>query len=303
MAFSATDAAFEGFRLTRRAPLAIVWWGVAYVLFIGIFFALAWGPMSTFVSAMEAIEGQSSPNPDDFMPAMGAYFSVIALAAPAALLFSAVLNAAVARAVIHPEQKAFGYLRLGGDELRVLAVSIVLGIVFFIACLVPFVVGAGLIGVGAQGGNGGAVAGGVLVILATGLGILALAVKLSLAIPITVAEKRIAIFDSWKMTKGKFWPMVGMTLIAFVLSVVVSLLGSVIMMPITLAFGAGTNGLERAMSLGLDEALRTMAPFLVVYVVINAILAALQLAILYAPFAAAYLGIKGPGVKQADTFA
>ena len=36
MSFSATDAAFEGFRVVRRAPLSLVFWVLVYLVGGGI---------------------------------------------------------------------------------------------------------------------------------------------------------------------------------------------------------------------------------------------------------------------------
>ena len=43
MTFSATEAAFEGFRVVKRKPLTVVFWALAYLVFFVLFFALA-GP-------------------------------------------------------------------------------------------------------------------------------------------------------------------------------------------------------------------------------------------------------------------
>ena len=43
MPFSPTEAAFEGFRIVRRHPLAIVFWGLAYIVFFVALFALVHG--------------------------------------------------------------------------------------------------------------------------------------------------------------------------------------------------------------------------------------------------------------------
>ena len=37
-----------------------------------------------------------------------------------------------------------------------------------------------------------------------------LLVRLSLAVPMTLAEKRIVLFDSFSLTKRHFWPLIGM---------------------------------------------------------------------------------------------
>ncbi|MFN7388684.1 MAG: hypothetical protein ACK5R8_04270, partial [Brevundimonas sp.] len=57
MSFSATEAAFEGFRIVRRNPLAILFWGLAYVIFFVAFFALVGGQLATIIAQVETLQG------------------------------------------------------------------------------------------------------------------------------------------------------------------------------------------------------------------------------------------------------
>lgn len=292
MRFSATEAAFEGFRIVRRHPLAIVFWGLAYVLFFVAFFALVGGQLAGVIAQAEALQG-GEPDVSDLQALGQSYFAILGLGAPLGLLLSAVLSAGVARAVLNPSQKAFGYLRLGGDELRVLAVnlilSIALGLGFFVLAMIVGVV-AGVVG---QGNQGAGILVGVLLGLAFAVLAIWIAVRLSLAVPVTMAEKRIAPFASFAVTKGHFWPLLGMAVIAFIMSILVSLLGSVIALPIMMFTGGGLAQLAALEGQSTAAIIQTAAPGLLAWGVVNAIVSALQLAVLYAPFAAAYRDIKG----------
>lgn len=292
MRFSATEAAFEGFRIVRRHPLAILFWGLAYVLFFIAFFALVGGQLAGVIAQAEALQG-GEPNVADLQALGQSYFTILGLGAPLGLLLSAVLSAGVARAVLNPSQKVFGYLRLGADELRVLAVnlilSIALGLGFFVLAMIVGVAA----GVVAQGNQGAGVLVGVLLGLAFAVLAIWIAVRLSLAVPLTMAEKRIAPFASFAVTKGHFWPLLGMAVIAFIMSILVSLLGSVIALPIMMFTGGGLAQLAALEGQSTQAILQTAAPGLLAWGVVNAIVSALQLAVLYAPFAAAYRDIKG----------
>lgn len=292
MRFSATEAAFEGFRIVRRHPLAILFWGLAYVVFFIAFFALVGGQLAGVIAQAEALQG-GEPDVSDLQALGQSYFTILGLGAPLGLLLSAVLSAGVARAVLNPSQKAFGYLRLGADELRVLAVnlilSIALGLGFFVLAMIVGVAA----GVVAQGNQGAGVLVGVLLGLAFAVLAIWIAVRLSLAVPLTMAEKRIAPFASFAVTKGHFWPLLGMAVIAFIMSILVSLLGSVIALPIMMFTGGGLAQLAALEGQSTQAILQTAAPGLLAWGVVNAIVSALQLAVLYAPFAAAYRDIKG----------
>lgn len=295
MTFSATEAAFEGFRVVRRNPLAIVFWALAYLFCFGVTFALFGGSIATLMATVESLES-SQPSPQELIALMQSAVGLMVLALPLSLIFSVMLNAAIARSVLRPEEKAFGYMRLGGDELRVLAVSLIIGMVFFVAFVVLFSVVSLLAGVAAQI-NAGA---GVLVGVLFGLGALALivwlSIRLSLAVPLTVAEKRIAPFASFALTKGQSLPILGMAIIAFIMSLLVSLLATIIALPIPMA----SSGLEKLATLDGQstlQILQTAGAGLLVWGVVNAIFSALQLAVLYAPFAAAYQDLKGTPVE------
>ncbi len=292
MSFSATDAAFEGFRVVRRQPMALVFWALFYALMMAAALALVGGSLVGLMSMAEELESSGATSPEDFMPILASYATILAVVLPLSLVASAMIYAAVSRAVLRPAESAYGYLRLGMDEVRVLVVSLVLFIAFMVLASVLF----GIVGVVA----GIAVATEtqalwlvvVLLVLAACALIIWLAVRLSLAIPITMAQRRIAIFDSFGVTKGRFWPLLGMALLAAVMSIVVSLLGSLAAMPIQLATG-GLQGLAELEDESLQVILQTAWPAIAAWIVINAIMSALQVAVLYAPFSAAYRDIKG----------
>jgi hypothetical protein len=294
MAFSATDAVFEGFRVVRRQPLALVFWALFYAAIMAAAFAMIGPSLIGFVTATEQLEQSgATPTMEDFAPLfqmMGLLFAVLL---PASLIASAMMHAAIARSVLRPGESAFGYLRLGMDEVRVLVVSVVLFLVF----MVLMAVSSGLIGV-AVGMTVAAEAPAlwllvVLLVLATIALFAWLSVRLSLAVPITMAERRIAIFDSFGFTKGRFWPLLGMALLAWVLSMVVGLLGSLVAMPLELATGGGIKALEGLEDESLQVILQSAWPAIGAWILINAVMSALQVAVVYAPFAAAYRDIKG----------
>ena len=174
---------------------------------------------------------------------------------------------------------------------------LVVSVVLFLVFMVLMAVSSGLIGV-AVGMTVAAEAPAlwllvVLLVLATIALFAWLFVRLSLAIPITMAERRIAIFDSFGFTKGRFWPLLGMALLAWVLSMVVGLLGSLVAMPLELATGGGITALEGLEDESLQVILQSAWPAIGAWILINAVMSALQVAVVYAPFAAAYRDIKG----------
>lgn len=300
MAFSATEAAFEGFRVVRRRPMALIFWALFYMVIMVAALALVGGSLIGLMNAAEGLETSGVTSPEDFMPILANYMAILAVILPVSLIASAMIYAAVARSVLRPAESAFGYLRLGMDEVRVLVVSIVLCIVFVVLSVVVFG-GVGVVaGIATASETPALWLVVVLLVLAAIALLIWLAVRFSLAIPITMAERRIAIFDSFAFTKGRFWPLLGMALLAGVMSIVVGLLGSLVGMPIQLATG-GLEGLAGLEGESLQVILQTAWPAVAAWIVINAIMSALQVAVVYAPFSAAYRDIKG-GEPNAAVF-
>lgn len=303
MGFSATEAAFEGFRVVRRRPLTLVFWSLFYIAVTVVAFAVMGPSLISFVSASEQLEQSGgTPTLEDFAPLFQMMGLIFAVLLPLSLISSAMIYAAVARAVLRPAESAFGYLRLGMDEVRVLVVSLVLFIVFTLAATVLF----GIVGAvaGLAGGAEAPALWIVVVLLAFAFIALLvwLAVRLSLAIPITMTERRIAIFESFGVTRGRFWPLLGMALLAAVMSVVVGLLGSLVAMPIQLATGGGLGALSGLEGESLQVILQAAWPAIAAWIVINAVIYALQVAVIYAPFSAAYRDLKGVAQPSAEVF-
>lgn len=291
MAFSAADCAFEGFRLARRTPMTILVWAVAYILFSVITFALVGGSLVALMAAATELQGVTHPTPQDLQPLLAVYAGM-AWILPLSLVFSAVIYTAALRAVLAPGESRFGYMRLGMDEVRVFVVTLVLCVLAFIASLVIFGIAGVLAGVlGAVAGDaGGWLA--VIPILAAVLAYIWLAVRFSLALPITVAEKKFAIFDSWGLTKGRALGLFGMTLIIIVMAIVVSILASIVLLPLMFLTG-GIQQLAAMEGADLGLIMSTMGPAIVIYVIGNSLISALSLAIFIAPYAAAYRDIRG----------
>lgn len=296
MAFSPTESAFEGFRLARRSPMTIVFWALLYLVMMAAFIFLAGNQMPAFVEAVEGLEGVAQPTPEQMAPLLQAYAAMLGPILPVSIVVGAMLNAAAARAVVRPSESAFGYLRIGIDEFRVFVVSLVIGIVVGLAATVAIFVLGIVVGIAAaalQDSPAIAVILGIVGYVAWFAFIIWLSVRFSLAIPKTVAERQFSFFDSWGLTKGHVWGLIGMTLLAWVLCIVVQILASIVMIPIVYFTTDGFALLAQLEGMTPMEVFQSMAPLAIAITVFAMILSALQLAIMYTPYASAYLGIMG----------
>ena len=306
MAFSATMAALEGFRLTRRQPAAVAVWAVLMLVFnlaaIGLLIMIA-GPAMTEMSQLSA---DQSADPERMLALMGPMAGAYGALIPLSLVFIAMVTTAVYRASSSEKGDTFGFLRLGIAEFRQVVVSLVVGLMALVALFViVLVLGMimGMIGVAMGGsGTGAAVAMVLIVILLYFVmlaGWLGFYVKFSFAGPMTFVEKRIRIFESWKATSGRFWPLMGCYLFAGVLGVVVALLGLVIGMAAVIGVG---GDVAEVFQTDMTSMATYFTPGMLAYVVISSIFNALTYAIFLSPAMAAYLQIHGRAEDISGTF-
>jgi hypothetical protein len=303
MPFSATEAAFEGFRIVRRNPLSLLWWAALYaVLSLASLAAIvlnadAWIEFVRLSEDMEQAGAGAPADPEQVMVMLRTLFGAMASflwLLPLQLIVTSILTAAIARAILRPSEKAFGHMRLSMDEVRVVVVTLVVILALFAVYIGCFIVVGILIAIAAAIGQGWAgllVAAGVVASICL---MVWLAVRWSLAVPITVAERRMAFFDSFGLTRGRFWPMLGMAILAVIMTMVIALLSLMVIAPLTLLAGDGmVGGAASDDPAAMFEAYRTFNPWMIATALLNAGVYALTLSVFYAPFSAAYRDLKG----------
>lgn len=201
------------FGLVREHLTAVAIWAGVY-LAANIALLLTIQPM---------MAGAMTGDPSALMGAMLPMYAMNFLL----MLVGIVLYTASMRAVLRPQAGGVGFLRLGMDELRMLALSII----FFLLGLVlgfGFAMVFGVFGAGVAMASESAAATVVLGFL-VGSVVFALfiflLIRFSLAFPLTLHRRRIVIGEAWSLSKGHFWTLFGaaliVTLIGFMLTMVV----------------------------------------------------------------------------------
>ena len=298
MAFSASEAAFEGFRIIRREPVTVVIWAIVLMVFS---FAAVAAMLPFMRSAMGGfgVTPGAQANPAAVAAMMGQLGQMYLIGAPLYLLVMSVFNAAVYRAVLRPQETGMGRLRLGGDELRLVGVYLLVGLLF-LAVSIAIILIAAIVGVGLAAAFRQAPAAAAFAILLLYLVVMAafawVAVRLSFAAPMTFARKRIHLFSSWRLTRGRFWPLLGCYLLAMAFVILVGLVDLAVSG--VLAIGMSGGSVSRAATGLLQPNYASLGslltPLYIARVVVGGIFGVIIWTVMSAAPAAAFREIAGP---------
>jgi hypothetical protein len=202
--------------------------------------------------------------------------------------------------VLRPADDAFGYVRVGADEFRQLGLMMIF-LLFGIGGAIALVIVATIVAA-ALGGGAQAVAAAPTMVLPLFLcAALFFTVRFSLASAQTFATRKIDVFGSWSLTKGRALPILGAYLVAFCLLVVVTLLGDVVIFAAREA--AGGQDMWDVIFNPQPVSLATFfAPARIIQLVLAAALSAISWPIMTMPAPAIYRAIVGDGGASADVF-
>ncbi|QDH73365.1 hypothetical protein [Brevundimonas sp. M20] len=231
MKIAATEAVFEGFRLTRRRPGAVALWGAVWLVGLFLIVLAALPMIAPYLDELAAAQGDASKLS---AAATAGMERASLMAFPVVFLIQALLATAVYRAVLRPEQSSFGSLRLGRDEGRMLVITVLVGGV----SLALNLGGEYLVRL-ASGAN--MIVGALVWLVVTAL-VVWLSVRLSLIAPLSFHRGRLAFAEGWTLSKPLFWPLLGLMIVTFALAVVVALLLILIGWPLQVAMSGGGAG-------------------------------------------------------------
>ncbi|WP_419317841.1 hypothetical protein ACN2C7_15035 [Caulobacter sp. ErkDOM-E] len=222
---SPVDAALEGLRIMRRHPVVVLAWaGFSLVTLplLGLLVKMVLGEQDRADLALRS----SSADPREILDIVSRLGGVMVLLIMLALVLGAILSAAIMRAVLHPEQRRWAYLRVGREDLRLLVVSLI----HWAATLMVMVIPGGVVALGTALLGGTPVAGwfgflGALTVIGLSTWV---AVRLSLLAPHAFMVGHIDPRAAWLLTHGQFWRLLAMLVIVIVLCVIVSILGATV---------------------------------------------------------------------------
>lgn len=242
MSVRPVDAALEGLRTMRRKPLPVLAWAAFSLVMLPI--------LGLLVKIVLGDEGRAalagrvgSADPREILDLITHLGGVMVLLIAVALFLSSVLQAAIIRSVIEPQNNRFAYLRLGKEELQLLIVSLITWAAALGVTVIPsgaVVLGASLLSGAAAGWF--ATLGGLAVI---GLS-LWVAVRLSLLGPHAFSHHHIDIREAWVQTHGQFLRLLGMYVMTILLAAVVSIIQTTVSTTIANVLGGGVDPLGGA---------------------------------------------------------
>jgi hypothetical protein len=293
--FSATDAALEGFRITRERPKALFAW-TAFCFAVSVAGVLITVNMPAEArAALASLQSDPSQTPD-----ITALLEALAILSPMLLFGLAVqciMAAAVYRIILRPGDEKFSYLRLGKDELRLMALTVIY-LVLGVMMLAAMQIAIGIVAFAASLLGQAAMA---FVFSAAELftfGVFVyVGVRMSLAPVITFDRGRLAILDSWTVTHSQFWRLLGAYVLAiccvFVVAILVMMLFLLISMIVMLSMGGTIADLTDIIQPD-DTTLRSyLNPFMIAYMVVGSLFTAIYYAVIAAPGAMAYRELTG----------
>ena len=271
----ALNATFFAFRKREKAALLPTTLAFAVIVLAmgAVFTALNWQAFVDYMNWVASISASNAnsaaagvpPSMDAMMPPQ----SVMSIM-PAYFLFLlgyyillAAYEAACLRWMIHGETGGLFGLSLGADTWRVYFsywIWFLLLIAFYIVCAI---VAGGAMASVFMGMQGGAEPSPAAVIIPLVLGLLVVleliyfSVRLAPAAATSVARRKFAFFDAWKVSKGRFWGLLG----AFVL---LFLMFMVFVIAVEVAFGVmvgmtAMNSVGQAEPQSAEEAFRAFA--------------------------------------------
>ena len=301
--FSASDAAFSGFRLLREHPRTFAVWAAilsGLSLLVTVAMISLSGPQ---LAAMRDWTPDESADPAKVLAMMAALAPIMAASLGYYLLLYAVLLAGLNRIILRPaEAGGLARLRLGPAELRqgaviVLTSLILLGVYLGVSLVLGVIMG---VVATVTGGGEAMVAGLTAVITLVALGAACfVAVRLSLAGALTFAAGQVRVRRSWSLTRGRFWSLVGAYFLALVLAVIVNLLLFVILAAVSVMFGGGLTAAGDMMQPDMSSLAAFFKPAAVIRTLLSGIPAVMTLLIVFGPGPSVYRELYGEGAEPA----
>jgi hypothetical protein len=293
--FSGTRAFGAGFRLIGREPVAFLAWALVYLL-VGLLPQAGAAALivpaamraTHQLAAQGAAAGHSGLPPADILRMQATMMQAQPISWLAGIVSHTLVCGAVFRAVLFPEDRRFLYLRLSMRELWLGLVSLVLAVmaaVALFAAMIPTAIMAGVISALSHNSPSAGWLAGLVIFLALAVLVWGL-LRLSLALPMSFAERNFRLYESWALTAGQALKMFAVGLCI----AIIAWLAELVIVGGSVAAFAAVVGFERATvwfrSDRIDWA--ALAPWIVVLGLVLALIATWIMTLFSAAWAEIY---------------
>ncbi|HJV40339.1 hypothetical protein [Caulobacter sp.] len=288
--FSASDAAFSGFRLVRENLKTIAVWAAVMTVLSIISNVLAiqfFGPKLELL--LGYISDNANPDPEEVARRAADLAPLMPWLLSYSLIVNGVIFAALNRLVLRHHDSRLAYLRLGKEELRQAAVWLLTSLVLMATLFVGSAVSGFL---GAMGGATGAFL-ALLGLVGSFCAMIYLAIRLSFAPAVTFETGKVTLFKSLPETKGLFWSLLGAYLLAAVMSVIVVLLIWTIVSAIGLIASGDLSATGKMLRADTSSLKAYFTPAGIVQALFSGVISILTTLIVFGPAPTIYRELKG----------
>jgi hypothetical protein len=301
--FSASDAAFVGFRLVREHPRTVAIWAAAMTVLSLAVSALTIQLAGPQLAGFMDLSSETSPDPQAVLGTMAGLAPIMLLSIVYSVGLYSVMLAAMNRMIQRPADNRSAYVRLGQDELQqaitlILVNLLLLGLYFGGAVVYGLLLAIGM-------AAGGAVAGllGLVGFIVLACSLIYVAVRLSLASAITFDTGKASVRASWAMTKGHVGGLLGAYVLSAIMAVIVYLLFMTIIAAVGAIVSGGITGLGGLFEPDMSSLKAFFTPVGLVRAAFAGVVSVLTTLILFSPVPTIYLILKngGPAAPMGDS--
>lgn len=303
------DFAFAGIRIITKNPAAVLLWSllatVVSLVTTVVMVAMA-GPALT---ALQTYEPAQDGDPAQLMTHFAELAPVWAIALVVAILSASIIQCAVFRSQLRPQEGGIGFMKLGGDEVRQFIVFI-LYILAFIVFYILFAIVAGiLIGIAAGVMAVNAIAGGILIgvaIVTEFVAFLYITSRWSLVLVQSYDERKINIFGSLKLTKGNGWALFGGYFLLGIVMMIAMIVIYGIMFGVTMGVTLGNGDLasvfQQMTQPNMSSVSALFTPVFIIQTLVGGLLSGAFYAMIHGATVSAYQTLMAKNASKADLF-
>lgn len=314
------EAATTGLRLIARRPLSVLTWGVLASAYVTLIVVLFGGGVATAIASIA--KAGHDPSAEQVFGLVGSTLGALGLLVIGLIFIGAMIQGAAFRTELEPERSGFAFLRLGRQELWLIAVNFVLSLVMWVVQMVlsiplaiitvgmGFAGGAGLTGshqdpgamVGAMAGMVGLRMVGQLLVIAVTIW---LWLRFSMGAVMSFREREFRLFESWNLTKGHAWQIFLTMLVVWLIMMLVYIVAWIVVgvvAGVTLFANSDLSNVQSLAALTPADWMGRLTPIIATFAVVLVALVGIGNAMTWGAVAHMYRRLQPP-TEVASTFA